>query len=146
MVVNLEFFSKPLLIGYNKEADIIYLTLWEDEPSEQSASGVNKQKIRTISYQKHIKNWLEQCLEKAVNKPFVRENIAQYLNIVKELTHQSIFNDMKNEILENLLSNAQLAKAFYNLNMNVSLFNWQKGIFEKIKSKLTFGDFILKNN
>jgi hypothetical protein len=129
---------------FNKEADIIYLTLWEDEPSEQSASGVNKQKIRTISYQKHIKNWLEQCLEKAVNKPFVRENIAQYLNIVKELTHQSIFNDMKNEILENLLSNAQLAKAFYNLNMNVSLFNWQKGIFEKIKSKLTFGDFNLE--
>ncbi|MDX1904455.1 MAG: PD-(D/E)XK nuclease family protein [Thermonemataceae bacterium] len=99
--------------NFQKEAHLIYLTLDGKEPTEESLLNHKETKETVIikptllSYKEHIKNWLEKCLKEAVDKPFIRENIAQYLNIVKELTHQSIFNEMANEITKQILQNKE---------------------------------------
>jgi len=75
--------------GTKKEFCIFYLTLWGTEPSDYSLDKSDKQKIekvRCISYSDLIVKWLKKCLEQVVAKPYLRENIQQYLDLVRNLT------------------------------------------------------------
>lgn len=103
----------------DKEAHLIYLTLWGYEASENSKLGLKH--ILNISYQKNIKNWLERCLEKSTSKPFVHENIAQYLNTVKTLTNQASNSDMENEIIKLIIDKklAGTAQLIHNQWFNI---------------------------
>jgi hypothetical protein len=100
---------------YSKYATkIVYLTLDGREPSKYSTNGEEnvKDKLILISY-KDIINWLEQCIEKAVNFSYLRETIAQYINLLKYLTGQSRRKDMSDEIVEATIQNsASLESAF----------------------------------
>jgi len=66
---------------------VMYLTLWGSEPSEQSRGTVEASEYACISYQQEIILWLEKCAIKAMTKPYVRENINQYIDLIKQLTN-----------------------------------------------------------
>lgn len=86
---------------------ILYLTLDGKEATEQSGEGVS---YLTISYEENIINWLEKCVAIASRFPIVRETIIQYINHLKELTHQDMNNKNKEEITE-VLSKIENLKA-----------------------------------
>lgn len=95
---------------YQKENyQILYLTLDGKEATEQSGKGVS---YLTISYEENIINWLEKCVAIASRFPIVRETIIQYINHLKELTHQYMNNKNKEEITEVLskIENLRAAK------------------------------------
>lgn len=77
---------------HRKEAQIVYLTLFGNEASEQSSANIPYLKI---SYKEGIINWLEKCVAIASRFPIVRETIVQYINHLKQLTNQDM--DKKNE-------------------------------------------------
>lgn len=91
---------------------ILYLTLDGKEATEQSGKGVS---YLTISYEENIINWLEKCVAIASRFPIVRETIIQYINHLKELTHQDMNNKNKEEITEVLskIENLRAAKIIY---------------------------------
>ena len=91
---------------------ILYLTLNGKEATEQSGKGVS---YLTISYEENIINWLEKCVAIASRFPIVRETIIQYINHLKELTHQDMNNKNKEEITEVLskIENLKAAKIIY---------------------------------
>ncbi len=92
--------------GYNN-FKLLYLNLDGSEPSKESFGKLTveqKTKIQIISYQEHIKNWLEECKSLSADYPLLRETIKQYIHLIKNLTNQSINNKMSNEILKTITS------------------------------------------
>jgi hypothetical protein len=141
------------LIRYNTHdlnAPILYLTLDGKPPSEASIKHEVKTKKLTlgkeficISYQKTIKNWLEQCIKEMANKPIIRESLNQYLVLVKQLTNQSTNNKMEKELHEIILNNYQASKEISN-NFNKTILNFSNSIFLKIFEELE--EFLKKEN
>ncbi|MBP6128264.1 PD-(D/E)XK nuclease family protein [Flavobacterium sp.] len=104
------------LLRYNnhfKNQPIIYLTLDGSEPSESSKGNLvlNKDFI-CCSYKTDIKEWLEKCIKKMTNKPFIRETLNQYLILIKELTNQSNNNKMSEDISKLIVNNIENFGAF----------------------------------
>jgi hypothetical protein len=106
---------------YNKYAEeiyrkgnyqILYLTLWGNESSEQSGGSVS---YLPISYKEDIINWLEKCVAIASRFPMVRESIIQYINHLKQLTNQDMDNRNKEEITDVLskIENLKAAQIIY---------------------------------
>lgn len=58
-----------------------------------------------ISFEIHIRDWIEKCLEKTHSLPTIRETLKQYLNLIKKLTNQTTNNIKTMEILEILKNN-----------------------------------------
>ena len=87
---------------YKNNYSILYLTLDGGSPSEES---IGKQMedgkdFYSVSYAQDITNWLQQCIAVAVNKPLVRETLFQYLNLIKQLTNQTMEQTDKKELFE----------------------------------------------
>lgn len=95
--------------------DLLYLTLDGKEPSEYSTGKPDKLKYITISYKDDIKVWLEQCKEKAVNKPLLRETLAQYINLIKQLTGQTMNDEEKQEIAKIIVKSEDSIKASFDI-------------------------------
>ncbi|MFL9836105.1 PD-(D/E)XK nuclease family protein [Flavobacterium sp. ST-75] len=107
------------LIRYNRFAQmyengyqLLYLTLFGDNASEQSSGNVP---YLSISYREHIINWLEKCVLIASRSPIVRETLIQYINHLKQLTNQDMDSKNKEEITEVLskIENLRAAQAIY---------------------------------
>lgn len=75
---------------------MLYLNLYGDKASDQSANGVDYIKV---SYAQDIKNWLELCIEKSAALPLIRETLIQYRNHIKQLTNQDMESNEKQELL-----------------------------------------------
>ena len=72
--------------GYKKkQITLIYLTLFGHAPTEKKM----QKSVIIMSYRNNIVNWLRACISETENIPILRETLKQYLNLVKELTHQS---------------------------------------------------------
>jgi hypothetical protein len=84
---------------------VFYLTLFGTNASEQSGGGVN---YTIVSYETDIINWLEHCVPIAVHYPMVRETINQYINHLKQLTHQDMDTKNKEEVVDMILSDKKL--------------------------------------
>lgn len=101
---------------------LLYLTLDGKHPSD-SSTGNNKVKenedFYCISYANDIKQWILLCLEKAVQKPLVREIMIQYLNLLNSLTYQNMETGVKKE-LEKLCSEPQNVEALLWIYNNFS--------------------------
>lgn len=85
-----------------KECHLIFLTL-----NGNKSSTLNEEDgiVYSISYKKHIIEWLELCKKEAVNLPILRETIGQYINLIKKLTHQTTNKEMEKDIINLLLKN-----------------------------------------
>jgi hypothetical protein len=103
------------LVRYNNaypKAPIFYLTLDLSNPSENSKGNLIEDiDYVCITYKEDIKYWLEKCKEKAVNHAILRETIAQYINLIKYLTGQTINDNMTQEIVKKIARNAENIEA-----------------------------------
>jgi len=94
------------LLRYNNrysKAELFYLTLKGGKPSDASLGGESFQ-VETISYDKDIIPWLELCMKESASLPVIRETLHQYINLIKNLTGQTIMNEMSSEIQELILA------------------------------------------
>lgn len=64
-----------------------------------------------MSYKNEIKKWLEECIPYTKDFPFIKESINQYLNIVKQLTGQSINKKMDKEITKEMFKSVGSIKS-----------------------------------
>ncbi|NCB85454.1 MAG: hypothetical protein EOM44_13330 [Bacteroidia bacterium] len=113
----------------NKQFKIIYLTLNGDEPSEFSKKQLKKSEdYLCISYKYEILNWLEECVKLAHDKPFVRENLNQYIRIIKQLTNQDMNKEAQNKLFEKI-DNQKMIESYVGLTSIWS--NFKKYIINK---------------
>lgn len=77
---------------------ILYLTL--EGVASESSLGKEKIEYHPISYKTNILQWLYACHKEVANKPLVRETIAQYITLIKQLTNQIMEDKERNEIVE----------------------------------------------
>ena len=90
----------------NWDYSIVYLTLYGDEASTQSAEGIDYVRI---SYSDEIIKWLQRCICNTVDKPFLRETFIQYSNLVKKLTHRNMETKFTEEVIKAMVDNAEAA-------------------------------------
>lgn len=123
------------LARYSKHATkLIYLTLYGNEPSDYSTNKDKDtiDKLKLMSYEKDIINWLERCKEKSVNFSYLRETIAQYVNLLKFLTGQTRRKEMSNEIVEAAVKSPDNVKAAFAIVENA----------DEIKRKIVLEHFV----
>jgi len=134
--------DKQLLRYYNQlngECELFYLTLFGDEPSDNSTGGIDLE-IECISYSIHILEWLEKCHEIAIDRPLLRETLKQYINIVKYLTGQSMNDDQNKEIFSYIEENKiTLGELYPHLNnfVNNHLKNRIHQVFKLVCEKIS---------
>lgn len=126
------------------EHKLFYLSLdgtVHDE--DKTAKHDNKELIEeehyfTISYESDILKWLEQCREKVVDKPLIREGISHYINLIKHLTNRTMSKEMEKDLKDLILENP---KYIQNLGIireaiNISVVELQRRFWELLKKKM----------
>lgn len=120
---------------------LVYLTLNGDEPSENSIGDLKDQEgfkpsshLWNISYKHALPPWLKACQQKACNIPFLRESIAQYLQVIRKLTGTDINESYMSE-LSNLLLKDNNLLLVHDLNEAVipAMIKLQKKLWEDIE-------------
>ena len=92
---------------------ILYLTLFGDEPSPDSThdSDTGNRYWKSISYKEFMTQWLIRCMQIATGHPLVRETLNQYLELIKQLTNQTLEAEMEEELIELLMCGKNLEYA-----------------------------------
>ncbi len=128
-----------------KSFQLFYLNLHGHAPGEESRGELEEGKgFQIISYRDDIKAWLEDCLKEVVMLPLVRENIHQYLSLIKKLTGQFTNHQHMQEVIDTLKSNEyyklvpKLQEAYKQLRSSTELFFW-KSLKDKIEQNETLG-------
>lgn len=75
---------------------LLYLTLEGTEASGQSGDGVD---YVPISYSRTILLWMEDCIRAVYDKPYLRESLMQYKNLIEQLTGQNMEKTIEKELL-----------------------------------------------
>jgi hypothetical protein len=97
---------------YNPKADLIYLTLDGNAPSEYSTgNALSAENMLCLSYKDHIMSWLRDCQKESVSKPLIRETIAQYIVLLSHLTGRIENQNMSLEIRNFIVGNPELLEA-----------------------------------
>ena len=131
---------------------LFYLTLEGREPSEDSLADLSKGKIRCISYESDIIEWLESCHSAAADYPILRETMKQYIMLLKSLTGQLQDNIMTKEIIDIMKDNYVESKLIVDNFYRVELFFMElfaSELFAKLKEvdrwKIDFPENIEEN-
>ena len=95
--------------NFKSNYQLLYLTLWGNEASEQSGKDVN---YKQISYCDTIIKWLDRCVEIATRNAIVRETLIQYINHLKTLTGQDMSTINNEELIELLCKPENLGSVF----------------------------------
>lgn len=82
---------------------VCYLTLDGSAPSEDSTKRLDK--IKLISYDNEIMNWIEDCIKISSREPGVREVLIQYSSLLERLTGKDV--DFIMELKESLLKDPE---------------------------------------
>lgn len=77
-----------------QERAILYLTLDGREPE----AGAKNVRPVCISYDEHIRPWLERCQQRAHADPALRESVAQYRAVVEQLTGRTVGGPYMDEL------------------------------------------------
>ena len=103
-------------VNFNKSKNTVYyLTLFGNDPSEGSKGKLkNQTDYHCLSYSNDIIFWLEECQNKCLEKPIMRENIRQYILLLKKLTNQLTDPDMDEKIINLIGNNYKAAKVISN--------------------------------
>ncbi|WP_418850038.1 PDDEXK-like family protein [Prevotella sp.] len=125
-----------------ENVEVYYLTIDGHEPSEESVSTSSRYKdlpdiLRCITYGNEIMRWLQQCMQIACNKPFIRETIAQYINLIKEMINDTEIED-RLEILKIISKNDDTLASAKLLFDNYKHIQWQTifDLFQEFYSEL----------
>lgn len=134
---------------------LLYLTLDGSEASDQSGEDVD---YEPISYQATILPWLEDCIGAVYDKPFLRESMIQYKNLVLQLTGKDMDKTIEKELVAEMLRSpdgvASIIKAYpawERCVLEESLFNplklfaeergWEFRVSDRFWAKNTWGYF-----
>ena len=122
----------------NKKVYIVYLTLYGSEPSQRSLGNLSIDNIILLSYKYEIIKWTELCLKESVSSPTLRETIHQYLDLIKNLTGQSMSAEKRHEII-NLLETGDNANYALQIQKNWIHAKWfaQKYFWEELVDRFT---------
>ena len=99
---------------------LLYLTLDGKEASDDSAQGCPYQ---CISYKNEISKWLAECARISFDRPLVRETIRQYINLIKQLTNQSMGTLEDNKLAELVASPEHVDEYLMIINNQTSIEN-----------------------
>lgn len=99
---------------------LLYLTLDGKEASDDSAQGCPYQ---CICYKNEISKWLEECARISFDRPLVRETIRQYINLIKQLTNQSMGTLEDNKLVELVASPEHVAEYLMIINNQTAIEN-----------------------
>lgn len=99
---------------------LLYLTLDGKEEREDSAQRCPYQ---CISYKNEISKWLEECARISFDRPLVRETIRQYINLIKQLTNQSMGTLEDNKLVELVASPEHVAEYLMIINNQTAIEN-----------------------
>jgi len=115
---------------------LFYLTLDGKKPTKFSTNELDENKYNCISYSSNIKSWLEKCREKSVNQPIIRETLTQYINLINQLTGQSINKIMNTEIVNKIVSDDDNLKTFFELHKSNLMIDIKKELTIRFKQQL----------
>lgn len=100
-----------------KNSNLYYLTLFGNQPSSESASGLTKindgyKEITLISFVDDISNWIKSCIKQSqiIRIAPIREVLMQFLNTIYKLTNQ-VEDEKMQEIKELLLNSSENMKS-----------------------------------
>jgi len=121
---------------YKNNYRILYLTLDGGSPSEGSTGKQMEEEkdFYSISYARDITDWLHRCIAIAVSKPLVRETLVQYLNLIKQLTNQTMEQNDKKELFELLTKYPEATASILNAKDEYIHFLYDKYVLPKIKT------------
>lgn len=128
-------------------APILYLTLFGEDATSQGKL-VRDKDYFLISYESHILNWLEKCIDVVENDNMLRLIISQYLFLIKKLTSKSSLDNLHREVVNIMSKNVEEVFTIYNNNNpcckitdNEVLRLFDSNIIYKLKDKL-FNEFM----
>ena len=120
--------QKLVDLGYHPSAiHLRYLTPFGTEPSGQSIGDLE---CKTISYRDDLPPWLERCQQRAMDHPSLRESIAQYLQLIRDITgtdSEAYMSDLKKLCRkdDNLLLTHDLSQAFVEVQADLVACLWE---------------------
>ena len=85
---------------------------------KESIGDISHIRIQLVSYREDLPSWLTGCQRRAFDHPALRESIAQYLGLVRQMTNSDYKSEYMMELKElllqedNLVLAGQLSKAF----------------------------------
>ena len=95
--------------GY-QEIKLVYLSADGHEPTDDSLGCLPREGVLTVPY-RDLLPWLERCSERAHEEPALRESLAQYRRLVKQLTREDYDGEHMRELEELLLEKDNLKLA-----------------------------------
>ena len=97
----LERYSDYLKEDLARRKLLIYLTkTGEKYKSKELSEGTD---YFCLTYKDDILDWLDKCKKHCKNTPLLEQSLAQYINLIKRETNQTINDKMKSEIQELIL-------------------------------------------
>ncbi len=123
--------------GY-KNVKVLYLTLYGNAPSADSAGNLDEEILTLLSYADDVRDWLAACIEVAAPYPTVRETLQQYQWLVEKLTGQAggrLLMDVKALLRdeESLAAAISVSQALIEVKIEV-LFAFWLSLEEKLKA------------
>ena len=127
--------------GYS-DIKLLYLTPDGHEPSDDSVGNLDRKRIKCISYEDLIP-WLESCRERDENEAALQDAVAQYLQLVRELTgtdgRRKYMDDLKELFLKdkNLVLIPGLREAMRKVEIELLKSMWKK-IESELKTEIQY--------
>lgn len=118
---------------------LYYLTLEGNRPSPESRGNLSEDEYTCISYKNDIIDWLDKCHKEAVSRPFLRETLGQYINLINYLTGQTMNEEEQQATVKtilqgsNILSASQIVRSWNQVKLQTELCFWEE-LERRIKS------------
>lgn len=117
--------------GYGK-VTLVYLSIDGREPTDDSLGHLPRDAVLTVSYGELLP-WLERCSERAHDEPALRESLAQYRRLVKQLIGENYSGEHMQELEELLLEKGNLTLAY---DLSHALLGAKVRVLRKLFSEL----------
>lgn len=112
---------------------LLYLTLDGHKASKYSTGGNDNVGYFSISYKDDIINWLHECVKIACDKPYVRESIKQYIDLLKQLTGKDMETKYISELAEIEIENIDAVIKIIDTQSEVAAFLRNEYIYKPLK-------------
>lgn len=144
----LERYYKYALQNYLPEQiRVIYLTLFGDEPSEQSlGKTITIDDVKCLSYKYDIRKWIESCIKEVALIANVREVLSQYIGLIEILTGKENSKEITMEIKDLFFDNKYsqlintLQESIHEFNIELQTIFWQE-LKNKFDEKKIFKNY-----
>lgn len=113
------------------EKTLLFLTLDGHAPETDSIAAGPCVRLQCASWRDAVVPWCQNCARLAFDRPFVRETLLQYANLINRISGGSIMdNDQKNEIVDAATASAAA------LRSTVELFRQKGAIYNHVAGKI----------